>query len=157
MANQNDLLDSHIGQIIRNSVRPVLVAGQEFNEGGEVRNIVVAYDGSNHAARSLLVAAELASRPGVNCRLVNISASQEEGEEVLAPADAFMRHHGIVPTKQVVVHAKPSDVISSLASEKDVDLLIMGAYGRRPIREVIFGSTTEKVLAHSSVNVLLQS
>ena len=156
-ASQSDLLDSNIGQIIRNSVRPVLVAGREFDDDGEVRSIAVAYDGSKHAAQSLLVATELASRPGVNCRLINIAASQEEGEEVLAPAEAFLRHHGIVPTKQVVVHAKPSEVICDLASGKDVDLLIMGAYGRRAIREVLFGSTTEKVLAHSSVNVLLQS
>jgi nucleotide-binding universal stress UspA family protein len=33
----------------------------------------------------------------------------------------------------------------------------MGAYGHSPIREVLFGSTTERILSHCSANVILQS
>lgn len=150
-------VDSLVAPVIRNSVRPVLVAGSEFKEESELRNVLVAYDGSTHASRALLVAAELAARPGVHCTLVTVAPSEESGQEALAPAEAFLYHHGIVPRKEVILSAKPSEEICKMAASGGVDLLIMGAYGRSPIREVLFGSTTERILANCAANVVLQS
>jgi nucleotide-binding universal stress UspA family protein len=156
-ANTKETIDSLVAPVIRSSVRPVLVAGTEFREESEIRNILVAYDGSSHSARALQVAAELAARSGVNCRLITIAPLEEAGWEILIPAEAFLAHHGVIPDKQGVVSSKPSSVISDLVVSESVDLLIMGAYGHSPIREVLFGSTTERVLAHCSTNVILQS
>ena len=150
-------IDPVVAPAIRNSVRPVLIAGSAFREGNDVRNVLVAYDGSNHAARALLVAAELANRPGVSCTLLTVAPSEETGEETLAPAEAFLLHHNIAPRKQVIVSSKPSEVICGLAASEGVDLLVMGAYGHSPIREVLFGSTTERVLSHCTASVVLQS
>jgi nucleotide-binding universal stress UspA family protein len=157
VTNPKETVDSLVAPVIRNSVRPVLVAGSEFPEDGDIRNILVAFDGSSHSARALLVAAELAARPGVNCTLVTVAQSEDLGREVLAPAESFLFHHGVQYKKQVIVSTKPSDVICGLAASESVDLVIMGAYGHSPIREVLFGSATEKILAHCSANVVLQS
>ncbi len=156
-ANTKETIDSLVAPVIRHSVRPVLVAGNDFREESEIRNILVAYDGSSHAARALMVAAELAARPGTNCTLVAVVPTQEAGREILDPAEAFLQHHGVSPGKQVEVSTKPSSVIGGLVASGDVDLLIMGAYGHSPIREVFFGSTTERILSHCSVNAILQS
>ncbi len=156
-ADAKETIDSFVAPVIRNSVRPVLVAGMDFREGSEISNILVAYDGSIHAARALLVAAELASRPGTNCTLVTVVPTEEAGREILAPAEAFLDHHGVHPEKRIEVTTKPSLVIAELVAAGGVDLLIMGAYGHSPIREVLFGSTTERILSHCSVNVILQS
>jgi nucleotide-binding universal stress UspA family protein len=157
LSNAQETVDSLITPVVRNSVRPVLVAGIDFREDGDIRNILVAYDGSSHAARALLVAAELAARPGVNCSLVTVAQSEAIGQEILAPAEAFLSHHDVIPTKQVVVSTKPADVICGRVASGNVDILIMGAYGHSPIREVLFGSTTERVLSHCTANVILQS
>ena len=146
-----------VAPVIRNSVRPVLVAGSDFSDDKDVRNILVAYDGSNHAARALSIAAELAARPGVNCTLITVAHSEDTGAEVLAPAESFLLHHSVIPKKQIVVNSKPSSVICGLAASEGVDLVIMGAYGHSPIREVFFGSTTERILSHCTANVILQS
>ena len=156
-ANTRETIDSLVAPVIRSSVRPVLVAGTEFQEENEIGNILVAYDGSTHAARALLVAAELAARPGANLILVTVVPAEDSGTEILAPAEAFLAHHGVTPKKQVEVSSKPASVISQLVSSGDVDLLIMGAYGHSPIREVLFGSTTERILSQCSTNVILQS
>jgi nucleotide-binding universal stress UspA family protein len=157
IAHANDAIDSLIAPVIKGSVRPVLVAGSAFSEGSDVRNILVAYDGSSHAARALLVASELAARPGVSCTLITVASSEDEGQEVLATAEVFLFHHGLAPKKQVVISSKPSEVICELVVSGGFDLLIMGAYGHRTIREVLFGSTTGRVLSHCAVNVVLQS
>ena len=59
MAGAQESVDALISQVVRASVRPVLVAGSEFKEESEIRKILVAFDGSTHSARALLVAAEL--------------------------------------------------------------------------------------------------
>jgi len=156
-ADTKETIDSFVSPVIRNSVRPVLVAGTAFHEENDIRNILVAYDGSLHSARALLVAAELASRPGTHCTLVTIVPTEDAGLEIIAPAEAFLEHHGVATEKRVELSTKPSSVISSLVASGNVDLLIMGAYGHSPIREVLFGSTTERILSHCSVNVILQS
>lgn len=156
-ANTKETIDSLVAPVIRSSVRPVLVAGTEFQEESEISNILVAYDGSSHSARALLVAAELAARPGTNCTLVTVVPSEDSSPEILAPAEAFLAHHGVIPRKRIEISSKPSSIISGLVASGDVDLLIMGAYGHSPIREVLFGSTTERILSHCSVNVILQS
>jgi nucleotide-binding universal stress UspA family protein len=157
IANARETIDSLVAPVIRNSVRPVLVAGIEFKEESDIHDILVAYDGSTHAARALLVAAELAARPAVNCALVTVAQSEELGKEILVPAEAFLSHHGIVPRRQVVISTKPSEVICGLVASGGADIVIMGAYGHSPIREVLFGSTTERILAHCAANVILQS
>ncbi len=150
-------VDSLVAPVIRGSVRPVLVAGSAFPEDGEIRNVLVAYDGSPHAARALPTAAELAARPGVRCTLLTVAQQEGPGREIAAPAASFLRRHGIDPRTRVVVGAKPSEVICDLAEGGGMDLVVMGAYGRSPIREVLFGSTTEHVLTHCTAGVVLQA
>ena len=149
-------LDPLVPQVIRSSIRPVMVAGVKFAEA-ETLSILVAFDGSIHAGRALAVAAELGKRPGVTCTLVTVAASDDAGQETLAPAEAYLCHHSVVPKKLVVLGPKPSEMICELVSKARADILIMGAYGHRPMREMLFGSTTERVLAHCSTTVILQS
>ena len=157
IASDRETIDAWIAPVIRGSVRPVLVAGTGVREGVDIRNVLVAYDGSAHSARALLAAAEFAARPGVDCTLATVAASEETGRELIAPAETFLSHRGIKPRKQIIVSSKPSDVICELAASGGVDFLIMGAYGHSPIREVLFGSTTERILTHCAANVILQS
>jgi nucleotide-binding universal stress UspA family protein len=157
VASARETVDAWIAPVVRNSVRPVLVAGAEFREEVDIRSILIAYDGSAHSSRALLSASELAGRPGIQCSLVTVAQSEELGREVLKPAEAFLSHHGVTPQKQVIVHSKPSDVICDLAASGGFDIVVMGAYGHSPIREALFGSTTERILSHSAAAVLLQS
>jgi nucleotide-binding universal stress UspA family protein len=146
-------VDPLIPSVIRGSIRPVLVAGKQFRA---VHRMLVAYDGSVHAARALAVASELGSRPGVECTLANIGSSEESGKETLGPAESYLYHHGITPRKRIIVGSNASELICELVTSTEADLLVMGAYGHSPIREMFFGSTTERVLSHCGSTVVLQ-
>ena len=147
-------LDALVPGVIRGSIRPVLVAGRPFRS---IRHILIAYDGSIHAARALVIAAELGALPEVRTTLVNIAGSEEAGQEALAPAEAYLSHHGVNLQKKVLAGTRASDVICELVTSSEADLLVMGAYGHSPIREMLFGSTTERVLSHCAASVVLQS
>jgi nucleotide-binding universal stress UspA family protein len=157
IATAQETMDSLVAPVIRHSVRPVLVAGMEFQEESDIQKVLVAYDGSSHSARALAAAAEIAARPGVDCILVTVAQSEESGRELIAPAESFLAHHGVTPITKVVTGSKPSDVICGMVASGKADIVIMGAYGHSPIREVLFGSTTERVLSHCAANVILQS
>lgn len=147
-------VDPLIHAVIRGSIRPVLVPGPGFRD---LRRMVVAYDGSIHAARALQVAAMLGNRPDIDCVLLIVAGSAEIGQETLAPAEAYLSHHGVHARKEVILGTRPSDVICEVAQSTGADLLVMGAFGHTPIREMIFGSTTDKVLSHCGTTVILQS
>jgi nucleotide-binding universal stress UspA family protein len=150
-------VDPLVSSVIRGSIRPVLVAGKEFPASGAVKSLMLAFDGSIHAARALNVAAELSAGYGIECTLANISPSEELGLEILAPAEAFLYHHGVKPKKKVVIGSKPSEQLCDVVRGAGSDILVMGAYGHSPIREMLFGSTTERVLSHCDATVILQS
>jgi nucleotide-binding universal stress UspA family protein len=118
---------------------------------------MAAFDGSSHAARALTPAAELSALFGLECQLVCVAPTEEAGEEVLAPAEAFLYHHGITPKKKVVIGSKASELLCDVAAAAGTDILVMGAYGHSPIREMFFGCTTERVLSHCEATVILQS
>jgi len=103
------------------------------------------------------VAAVLGSGREMQCTLANVSSSRESGEEILAPAEIYLYHHGVTPRRQVIIGSRASDLICELMTSTGSDLLIMGAYGHSPIREMLFGSTTERVLSHCGSTVILQS
>lgn len=150
-------MDPLVSEVIRGSIRPVLVAGTSFPGSGEVSRIVVAFDGSSHAARALPVAAELGARSGVECTVLTVSSSEEAGQALIEPAEAFLYHHGLAPKRRVVLGSRASDLICEVAADMRADMLIMGAYGHAPVREMLFGSTTERVLSHCGTTVVLQS
>ena len=50
----------------------------------------------------------------------------------------------------------PADAIVQTASKRKCDLIFMASHGRRGVAAVLLGSETQKVLAHSTVGVLVQ-
>jgi len=77
--------------------------------------------------------------------------------DILAPASAYLHHHGVTHRRQVVRGTCASQVICELATSTGTDLLVMGAYEHSPLREMIFGGTTERVLSHCGTSAVLQS
>jgi len=148
--------DPLVAQVAHRSIRPVLVAGAKFPATQGVRHILVAYDGSTHAARALLVAAELGARSGVKCTLMTVASTEEDGEEILAAAELFLLNHDVTPQKRIILGTKPSDIICESVTEAGADIIIMGAFGHSPARELFFGSTTRRVLSHCATTEILQ-
>ena len=68
----------------------------------------------------------------------------------------YLGRHGIRP-QQVsdVAEQRVGEVILSYAEDENIDLLIMGAYGRPRWREVIWGGVTHHVLGHAQRPLLM--
>ena len=141
-------------QLPLNAGVPALLLPAAFAGEPDVRRAVVGWNGSREAARAahdalpfLVVAEE-----------VTVVALGEPGTASVEQAAAMLGRHG--------VHAKPyteksthdaGERLLALAEAREADLLVMGAYGRARLRELILGGATRDVLASTTLPLLLSA
>lgn len=79
---------------------------------------------------------------------------EAESRKVLKPAVAALQQAGLEPAWFYRV-GHPGTVISEWAAEHGTDLIVMGSHGRTAMKNLLFGSVTQSVLASSTVPVLV--
>ena len=57
--------------------------------------------------------------------------------------------------EEVIVHGDAAAEIVRVASEQEVDLIVISSHGRTGFGRIIFGSTAESVVRHASCPVLV--
>ena len=83
------------------------------------------------------------------------------GDDAAASAPAAIEHlawHGVKARHRKVMPVSgvgPGEQVLAEARDEGVDLLVMGGYGHRPWRELLFGGATRQVVGHSLLPVLL--
>lgn len=133
-----------------------------------MRNIVLAYDGSDPAKRALERTAELAN--GANVTVVSAvhvlpasgrAAAAIDQDEVaerkqeLTDASEYLRGKGIEPQ---TVEAHGIDVGEAIVEEArgvDADLIVVGSSGKNLAERIVLGSVSSKVLHGSPCDVLV--
>lgn len=146
-------LGSSVERVVRHSIKPCLVTPAKFRE---IRQTLMAYDGSAHSSKSLQVAIELCRALNLKLDIVTVLPSPPETGVTPPLEDAvrMAKDHGIDPSAETLVgHAEQQ--ILECAERRQSDLIVMGAYGHTRIREMILGSTTSHVVRKSDVPVLL--
>ena len=135
------------------SGRPVLLAPAEPPSGiGYV--VAVAWNGSPQAVRALAAALpflEKASAVSV------IAAGDERNDDSRSVVD-YLARRDIAAERRVVAPAtnrRAGRVLLDAARDCSADLLVMGAYGRAPWREQLFGGATRAALAAMPLPLLL--
>lgn len=118
--------------------------------------VVVAYDGSDGAVRALHSAAMLGFVDGRDVEVVSVHASEDAARSCAEKAAALVTDHGgrlkLVPrgTSQ-----HPAEVLLDHLGHRPA-LLVMGAFGARSIKELLFGAVTEQVVDRCPCPILLQ-
>lgn len=144
--------ESAIHQIVCRCPRPVVITP---TIPVTTRRILLAYDGSLQAARALQSFVESGLHIGSELHLL-VVLDDTAIEAIVTPAVDFLRQHEIA----VEVHAHPrrqsvaADILQ-MVSQLQVDLLVMGAYGKPTLIEFFLGSVTRHILDHITVPVFL--
>ncbi|MEO5843567.1 MAG: universal stress protein [Caldimonas sp.] len=79
---------------------------------------------------------------------------ESDAETVFKPIRAFFEQKGIQPTFVYTV-GQVAETIADRAAQEHFDLIVMGSSGHGEIANLILGSVVTKVLAKTSVPVLL--
>ena len=98
---------------------------------------------------------ESASNLLVSTKTVNkaIEEMSSVGADAVADIDSMAADAGLAVETAVVRGMRVDEAIVDYVTGHDIDLVVMGTFGRRGVEHVV-GSTTERVLARSSVPVL---
>lgn len=138
--------------------------------------ILVAIDGSEHAHRALLEAADLAELN--NARLTVMTVCQKPsgllvGGPVVPTVDlrgldeALEREHQQllessleeipqdVSVVKILAHGSPASAILEQARSGEHDLIVLGSRGRGSMTALLLGSVSHQVMQRSSIPVLV--
>lgn len=139
------------------------------------KHIVVATDGSEIAQRVVAYGAALAKSLGAKLTIVTVTGTPPDlthpqvavhmpqimhevakaAEIHLGAAKAIAASHGVAAETLHVENAYPQDGIIEAAKSRGADLIVMGSHGRSALGSLLLGSVAQKVLAHSTVPVLI--
>lgn len=136
----------------RLSIKPIFVSRQKYRD---IKNILLAYDGSENASKALTLAASFASTLKLSLHLLNVNSSPDEAKTMIQEAKEYLVSYNIPKIEEIIIEGDPSEKIVEAAKDKNIDLIIMGSYGHSRIREAILGSTTVQVMRHSDLPILM--
>jgi nucleotide-binding universal stress UspA family protein len=119
-------------------------------------NVLIAWNGSREAARA--VQSGLPLMAGSN--VVTVASVDPDPDEDWLLGGALVDHlarHGLNAHSETITTTtlSPADAILERAAASGVDLIVMGAYGRSRLREIILGGMTRDILAIMTIPVLM--
>ena len=86
--------------------------------------------------------------------LLMVTEDQGRAEKWSRKAEAYLEAFSI-DCETVVVGGREDRAILQFIKEGSVELMVMGAYGRNRLQELLIGSTTSHVIRNSTIPVLL--
>lgn len=139
--------------ILRYCPRPIILAGNQIPKSSHV---VIAYDGSAQAARTLQSYVTSGLYHGHPLHLVGISSEPKQMSQILGRATDFLSAH-CLPAE---VHVLPTggsvaDTLIDFTRSVSAGLMVLGVYGQPWYKELLFGSVTISVLARCPVPLFL--
>ncbi len=138
--------------IVRRSGRPLMAIPGKLSG---LTNILLAYNGSPKSDEGLYLAYRLLKEWDASLVVLTV---QEAGRASISLnwARKFLEEHQ-VPATFVQAEGDVVENILRAAQDRHVDLLVMGGYGSNPLKEVMFGSTVDKVLRRFDYPVIIST
>ena len=144
-------LGNNLERVIRSAKIPVMVAAREFKPIGKV---LLAFDGGPSTLKAVQHVATHSLWKGLECHLVTCGKHDRDRETALDHAAASLRGAGFNVTADLV-SGVPDEAVAREVSERNIDFLVMGAYGHSRVRNLILGSTTTHLVRTCKVPVML--
>ncbi len=137
-----------------NTGRPVLLAPASLPES-LTRSIVIGWNRSVQAGRALFAAMPflaLAER----IQIVTVATGAKRGPSHLDIARNLAWHGINAQIREIAPDQRPvGEVLLAEAADFGADLLVMGAYSERRLRERIVGGVTRQILSRAELPVLM--
>ena len=131
-----------------------------------MERILLAYDGGEPAQRALAMAADLATTFRATLTVVSVVPvhpgrtpidpwdDRAVHDAELLEAGGFLRARGIEP-ELLEAAGDPARTIERIATERQVDAVIVGARGLGTLGRVLQGSVSEHVATHAATTVIV--
>lgn len=140
------------------------------------KHILLPTDGSEASSRAVEKGAELAKALGANVTLMTaveqfplgvmgaaqrtddnpmLQAARDAANHWLSAAQVSLSKHGITAKHLTMQGRSVHQAILEAAETSGADLIVMGSHGAGALERLLVGSQTQRVLAHTSIPVLV--
>ncbi|MBN1888070.1 MAG: universal stress protein [Thermoflexales bacterium] len=144
-------LSSGFRAIIRRCPTPLLAVP---GLSRPLERALLAYDGSAKANEALFMAAYLASQRQIDLTVLTVVEPGRTSSAASVQARTYLEGHQVQATF-LQQRGPVGEVITGAAGAYQVDVIIMGGYGFRPLLEAALGSTVDEVLRTSQRPLLI--
>lgn len=144
-------IGSNLERVARALHRPILVVSQEFTAP---KNFMIAFDGSKTTRKGVEMIAASPLLRGLPCHVVMADAGSAKATEQLHWAEATLTENGF-QTTTAMIDGDAETVLADYLEQRQIDLVVMGAYGHSRIRQLLVGSTATAMMRTSSVPLVL--
>lgn len=145
--------DTTLSEVLRSSPRPVVTAPRELREGS---GVLVAYANTREAARTLQMFQLLGLAAGEHVEVMSVHRSLTEAKAALQFAGAYLARCGAShELRPIESPAAPADVVLQEIDRLRPRLLVMGAHGHHPVRDLFETSVLRAVLRAAPVPVFV--
>ena len=144
----SEKLCSSLNELIKESITPVYGVPENLllsTVPDRRIKVLIAFDGSPLAARSLQCFAQLIIPDLYEITLLISSDSKEAGEYILSHAEEYLNAHNIVDVKKEWVNEDIIDVIKDYYYDK-MDAFVVGAHSREGVFDFLVGSLTKYLI-----------
>lgn len=117
-------------------------------------NSLIAFDGSQPAARALQRFAQLAMTDVLEITLLNSSHDLKKGEFLLNQAEAFLKGHGFSNIHKDLTDEKIISVIENQYLDR-MDLFVVGANSKSDLMDFFLGSLTKSLIKKDQKAILI--
>ena len=146
-------LGSGLRTLIRRCTTPLLVVPPSAQPNP--RTALLAYGGGPKADEALFLAAYLANRWGIELHVVTIDRKGLDGNKLIDRARLYLARHGVPGARYHNSTGNPAQVIIDQCDQIGCDMILMGGYEGGYWRELMIGSTVDRVLWKTRCPVLI--
>ena len=145
-------IGSQIETVARASNIPVLICSEKFKEP---QSYIVAFDGSKTAMNAIQMLAKSNLLKGLQGHIVMVGHDNEASKKSLDDATAQLRKAGFSVDAHHLPLLDAVDGLLGFQLENNIDIIVVGAYGRSKLQHLFLGSTTTEIIASTLSPVLL--
>ena len=143
-------------ELVLSGGRPVMVVPYAFRSDEIARHVLVAWNGSREAARAVADAMPILES-AERVTVLAVDPGNTLGDVPGGDIALHLARHGIsVEAARIESQGlNPADILLNRVADLSVDMVVMGAYGRSRLRELVLGGVTHDILKHMTVPVLM--
>lgn len=142
-----------VAELLKKNPRPIVVTAPTSTR---IDPILVAFDGSVAAARSLQVFTLLHMADAASVHLVSVAASDEDARAIAQRGASYLQLYGIsVQTHAIASSVDPAEILLAEAQSINAGVIVMGAFGHRGWREALLGSCTRRLFEESPMSLFV--
>lgn len=140
-------------RLLNDSPCPVAVAPEGYRSRSKpIEQVAVAYDGSPESRQALVFARQVAQPLGASVHLVGVAQREDDG--LRAALESARTESGDDASAELLTGKDVVDVLADLPGSTS-RLLVCGSRGRGPLRRVLLGSVSTRLIRQAAYPVVV--